>query len=87
MINAQRFSYPTIKVKHEGFISPDVFPEFRIIRLKWASILGRDNKELTTISLANSPKFRIFVKGTREDFKSNSTNLRRFPKMNASDWE
>jgi len=47
----------------------------------------KDNEEPTTISLLNSVKFITFVEKTREGFRKNYNDLRKFPKMNDDDWK
>lgn len=85
MTNVQNFFYPSIHLRsNRDFIVPNLFPQFKIIRVKWKSILGVDNKNIIASSLANSPKFINFVKATREDFKTHKTNLKKYPKMNGS---
>ncbi len=68
---------------------PNIFPNIgiRIVQTKWTNILGADDKTLIRASLVNSSKFNVFVQETREDFRSNCANLRRFPKMNEGDWK
>lgn len=88
--NIQGFFPARIDVKVNKYLGfPNIFPHLRgrAIQIIWTNILGIDDKTLIAVSLVNSPKFRIFVQETREDFKSNNTNLRRYPKMNESDWK
>ena len=88
MTNAQLFSYPTINLKfNKGLIARNAIPHLEIGQVIWGSLLGKDNKELTTMSLLNSVKFIAFVEKTREKFKKKYNDLRKFPKMNDADWE
>ena len=93
MINTQLLRYPNTTLKPDPYIAfkdvitPNVIPGVNKIKLIWGSLLGKDNTELMMIALHNSPKFITFIEKTREDFKANKTNLRKFPMMSESDWE
>lgn len=88
MTNAQSFSYPNINLKFDrSLIAPSAFPMFKVGKLIWGSLLGKDNKELMITSLFNSPKFITYVEKTRQDFIKNHNNLRKYPKLNKSDWK
>lgn len=88
MTNAQGFSYPNINLKFDkDLVIPDSFPKFKVRRLIWGSLLGKDNKELVEMSLFSSPKFVTFVEKIRQDFKANYKNFRKYPKFDESDWE
>ncbi|EKD85587.1 MAG: hypothetical protein ACD_37C00683G0003 [uncultured bacterium] len=89
MINAQGFFQAKINVKADRSLElPDTLPNIKMIVMKprWTNILGIDEKELTIAPLVNSSRFNSFVQETQEDFKSNNTNFKKFPKMSESDW-
>lgn len=87
MTNVQLFPYPKVNLKfNKDLIAPDVIPDVKI-KLIWERLLGKDNKELIITSLVNSVKFSIFVEKTKEEFKNNYSDLRKFPKMNDDDWK
>lgn len=88
MTNAQLFSYPNINLKFDKtLIASNAFPTFKVGKLIWGSLLGKDNKELMIALLFNSPKFITYVEKTRQDFIKNHNNLRKYPKLNKSDWK
>lgn len=88
MTNLLPFSYPNFKTAvSKDLIAPNISQVYKVGKTIWGSLLGKDNKELTTISLLNSVKFIAFVDKTRETFKKDYDNLRRFPKMNDQDWK
>ena len=88
MTNAQLFSYPNINLKfNENLVAPDLLTNIQIGEVIWESILGKDNRELMASSLLNSQKIITFVEKTRQDFISNFTNTRKYPKLSQVDWE
>lgn len=88
MTNAQLFSYPNINLKFDKtLIASSAFPTFKVGKLIWGSLLGKDNKELMIISLLSNPKFITYVEKTRQDFIKNHNNFRKYPKLDESDWE
>lgn len=88
MINSQLFSYPEFNLKlDKGLIDPNAFPGVEKVNVIWGSLLGKNNKELLTISLLKAQKFATFVEKTREEFRKNHSDLRKFPKMNDDDWK
>lgn len=93
MTNVQPFTIPDfpapiINLKgYRDITNRDVAPDFEVIHIIWSSLLGKSNEELTTLALSNSSKFISFVKQTRENFKVNHMNFRKYPKMNGNDWE
>lgn len=85
MTNAQLFSYPNINLKfNKDLIAPDVSPDIEIRQIIWESLLGKDNKELTIISLLNNPEFLTFIEKTKKEFLKNPD---KFPSMSEDDWE
>lgn len=88
--NIQGFFPARINIKLDEYLGfSNIFPRLKaeMTRITWTNLLGMDDKTLTIASLVNSPKFNASVQETRENFKSNHTNLRKFPKMNESDWK
>lgn len=87
MTNTQLFPYPEVNLKfNKDLIAPDVIPDVEI-KLIWGRLLSKDNKKLIITSLVNSVKFSIFVEKTKEEFKNNYSDLRKFPKMTDDDWK
>lgn len=88
MTNIQGFLYPNIKTDfNKDLIDLSSFPRFRVGKLIWESLLGKDNKELTIDSLLNSSKFISYVEKARQDFIKESSNFHKYPKLNESDWK
>ena len=88
MTNAQLFSYPNVNLKfNQDLIAPNAIPNVEIIKIIWKSLLDETNTELTITSLLHSVRFATFVEETREEFKKNYKDLRKFPKMNDDDWK
>ena len=88
MTNAQLFSYPNVNLKfNKDLIAPNAIPNVEIRQIIWESLLDETNTELTITSLLNSVRFVTFVEKTREEFKKNYKDLRKFPKMNDDDWK
>lgn len=93
MINSQKFFYPDKDLTiNKDLAFPNVFPEgqtiqMKTINIKWTSILGEHDEEATINVLFNSPKFIRYIEKTREDFKSNHLNNRKYPKMDKNDWK
>lgn len=87
MTNSQLFSYPNIRTDfNKDLVESSSFP-FRVGKLIWGSLLGKNNRELTIDSLLNSSKFIEYVKKARRDFIKDSNNFRKYPKLDESDWE
>jgi hypothetical protein len=48
MTNAQLFPYPNIKANfNKDLVDPSSFPKFRVGKIIWGRLLGKNNKELT----------------------------------------
>lgn len=97
MTNAQSFSYPsTHPTFNKDLIAPNAIPNVKIRQIIWENLLDETNTELTITSerttslrskLLNSVRFSIFVEKTREEFKKNYSDFRKFPTMNDDDWK
>lgn len=88
MTNAQLFSYPNIRTDfNKDLVDSGSFPAFKVGKLIWRSLLGKNNKELTIESLLNSSKFINYVENVRQNFIKESNNFHKYPKLEESDWE
>lgn len=93
MTNLQPLSIPDFpapifnSIRYKDITNRNVAPDFEVVHITWSSLLGKANEELVALSLFNSSKFISFVKQTKENFKVNHMNFRKYPKMNKNDWK
>lgn len=88
MTNAQGFLYPNIRMNFNKDLADfSSFPTFRVGKIIWGRLLGKNNKELTIESLLNSSKFISYVEKVRQDFIKEPNNFHKYPKLSESDWE
>lgn len=81
------FPFPDINLEGYREITNRNIADFEVIHITWGSLLGRNNDELIELTLHSNPKFISHILRTKEDFKVNYSNFRKYPKMNESDWE
>jgi hypothetical protein len=90
MTNAQLLPLPAYKVKvkvNENIVDQTATPNGKKVKIIWGSLLDKNTKDLTAISLATNVTFSNYVEKTRTEFKKDIKNLRKFPKMTDKDWE
>jgi hypothetical protein len=88
MTNLQPFPYPVgLNTWFNKNLSKNDSLQNIEIKVFWGSLLGKDNEEIITSSLYNSPKFIAHIEATRQDFLKNRNNLRKYPKLKENDWK
>lgn len=87
MTNVLPFTSHRPKLKLDKQVVDPSLTENTEVRVVWKSILGISGEEINYFKMINSIKLADYVKETREKFKSSYNNIKKFPKMDESDWE